>query len=286
MPSWSPFTPNAVPTSRTSGASTWASSWLTGIQLVLARAVRDRVVDLDAVLGGELLHDRAVICPVRGQRDDVQLSLLLGRRDQRFHSAALRDGGRRPPVDCATSRVLPRAAAARARGTACGGEQQAADKSGWHLRRNHVPCAHSSSQLQSPRRTGDQDAKSWLDKLRSWRGQDQRGGSPGHGWRPSVPGSGWQLLGLRTRCRRPSCPSCGTYARRLRARGAWPAAAQVLGGEAVIGQPAADPAVTGNPSQFEEGRHRLRPHHGELAGWLSMSGLVGSRLGAGGRSGP
>src|SRR5690348_13096442 len=82
-----------------------------GVELVLAGAVRIRVVDLDAVLGGEVLHDRAVVGPVGRQRYDVERAFLLGRRDQRVHAAASGNGGGRGPVGPAAG-VAARAAAA------------------------------------------------------------------------------------------------------------------------------------------------------------------------------
>ena len=56
------------------------------VDLLLAGAVREGGVDLDAVLGGEGGQDGAVVRPRRRQRDDVERAFLLGRRDQRVHA--------------------------------------------------------------------------------------------------------------------------------------------------------------------------------------------------------
>jgi hypothetical protein len=88
---------------------------LDGVQLVLAGAVGVRAVDLDAVLLAEGVEHLAVVRPVRGQRDDVERALLLGRLDQRIHAAEVlgrRRGGR---VDRATAGS---SGAARAAGAA------------------------------------------------------------------------------------------------------------------------------------------------------------------------
>ncbi len=63
-----------------------------GVDLVLARGVGLRGVDLDAVLVVERLDDGAVVGPVRWQRDHVELALLLGRLDQGVHPAEVRGG--------------------------------------------------------------------------------------------------------------------------------------------------------------------------------------------------
>jgi phosphonatase-like hydrolase len=62
------------------------------VDLVLAGAVGVGVVDLDAIFGGEVLHDGAVVGPVRREGDDVQRPLLLAGGDQAIHSAE-RGGG-------------------------------------------------------------------------------------------------------------------------------------------------------------------------------------------------
>ena len=64
-----------------------------GVDLVLARGVGLGGVHRDAVLVGERLDDCAVVGPVRWQRDDVQLALLLGRLDQGVHPAEVRGRG-------------------------------------------------------------------------------------------------------------------------------------------------------------------------------------------------
>ena len=58
-----------------------------GVDLVLAGGVGLRRVHLDAVLVGERLDDGAVVGPVRRQRDDIELALLLGGLDEAVHAA-------------------------------------------------------------------------------------------------------------------------------------------------------------------------------------------------------
>ena len=70
-----------------------------GVDLVLAGGVGLRGVDLDAVLVAERLDDRAVVGPVRWQRDDIELALLLGRLDQGVHAAEVRGGCRLADLD-------------------------------------------------------------------------------------------------------------------------------------------------------------------------------------------
>src|ERR1700751_1833339 len=80
----------AMRTSSTSGAL--AVLRLDRVDFLLAGAVREGGVDLEAVLGGEGGQDRAVVRPRGRQRDDVERAFLLGRRDQRGHAAACRGG--------------------------------------------------------------------------------------------------------------------------------------------------------------------------------------------------
>jgi hypothetical protein len=57
------------------------------VDLLLAVGVGLGRVDLNAVLGAERLDDLAIVGPVRRQRDDVQLTLRLGRGDEGVHPA-------------------------------------------------------------------------------------------------------------------------------------------------------------------------------------------------------
>ena len=74
-----------------------------GVDLVLAAAVRVRGVDLDAVLGREAADDGAIVGPIRWQRDDVELALLLGRRNEPAHAPECRRRCCRGSVDAAGS---------------------------------------------------------------------------------------------------------------------------------------------------------------------------------------
>src|SRR6185437_14656143 len=74
------------------GRAALALELLDRVQLVLAGTLGVRVGDLNAVLGGERLHDRAVVRPVGRQRDDVEVPLRLGGGDKGVHAA--HGGGR------------------------------------------------------------------------------------------------------------------------------------------------------------------------------------------------
>src|SRR3712207_539583 len=82
-----------------------------GVQLVLAGAVGAGAVDLDVVLRGEGLEHLAVVGPVRGQGDDVELTLRLGGLDQGPHATALLGRGRGGPVGAAPAGAAPAGAA-------------------------------------------------------------------------------------------------------------------------------------------------------------------------------
>ena len=136
------------------GRAALALELLHGGDLLPAGALGVGVGDLDAVLGGEVLHDRAVVGPVGRQRDDVELAFLLGGRDQSAHAAPRRGGGSGGPVGRAartTTARTARTATTRTRGTAADGEQQAADDRG--ACRHGVPCAQNfPPKPQSPGR--------------------------------------------------------------------------------------------------------------------------------------
>ena len=84
------------------------------VDLVLAGRVGLRRVHLDAVLVLERLDDRAVVGPIRRQRNDVQLALLLGRLDQARPC-------RRSPRPTWPRRPSLRTRSARPRCSLCGG---------------------------------------------------------------------------------------------------------------------------------------------------------------------
>ena len=107
------------PRSKTSGARSRALELLGGVDLVLAGAVGLVGVDLDVVLVLERLDDVAVVGPVRRQRDDVELALLLRGLDQRVHAAEVLGRGRGLGVGAAA------AAAAALSSSSAGGPQAA-----------------------------------------------------------------------------------------------------------------------------------------------------------------
>ena len=80
-------------------------------ELLGARPAGVEVVDLEAVLGAEVLHDRAVVCPRRWVGCEVDGALGFGRGDEGAHAAA------RVDVDCHSPARLRRCRA-RGAGTA------------------------------------------------------------------------------------------------------------------------------------------------------------------------
>src|SRR5580704_13204120 len=159
------------------GGTALALELVDRVELVLAGAVRVRVGDLDSVLGGEVLHDRAVVGPVGGQRDDVELAFLLGRGDKGGHAAARFRGRGGGPVGSAAGA----AAAAGTRRAASGREQQAAGNGG--SSRHGVPCAHYSLPSTVP---GTRDSRSQIlaRQVEIMTSQDKREvSSP---WRPGI----------------------------------------------------------------------------------------------------
>ena len=79
-----------MPTSTTSGRVGATLLGLDGRDLLRAGAVGVLVVDLDAVLLGEVLHDGAVVGPTRQRNGDhVDVTLLLRGLDQRATSRRL-----------------------------------------------------------------------------------------------------------------------------------------------------------------------------------------------------
>ena len=107
----------AMPTSSTSGALAVPCCDLTAFDLLLAGAVRVGGVDLDAVLGGEGLHDVAVVRPVGGSAMTLSVPSFLAAATSAFM----------PPPAAADVCVAQSGAAARAargtRGRAAGREQ-------------------------------------------------------------------------------------------------------------------------------------------------------------------
>jgi hypothetical protein len=57
------------------------------VDLLLAVGIRLIGRDLDAVLGGKGVDDSAIVRPIRGQGDDVELAFGFRRGDQGVHAA-------------------------------------------------------------------------------------------------------------------------------------------------------------------------------------------------------
>ena len=132
-----------------------AGQLLDRVQLVLAGAVRVGVVDLDAVLGGEGVHDGAVVGPGLRQRYDVQRAFLLRGGDEGVHAAQIGGAG---GLRSALARSAPGRGAAAAGGAlarrAGGRAQGEDDRGGGDARQTSIhsflPDGAASSRPRSP----------------------------------------------------------------------------------------------------------------------------------------